>query len=310
MRAAHLTTVANLWATPLALDFRRRHIDGVSIGLIGFHAAVIVTIQHYNRGIAMQNFDRPVYAPYARSMDMSVDQGLRSFMLGVFNYMALGVALTGLAAYLVASLAVTGDASQAAARIGQNTYLTEFGRLVFVSPLKWVLMLAPIGFVFALSAGFERFSTSTLQLLFWVFCGVMGVSMGTIFLVYKLGSIVQVFFMTGASFAALSLWGYTTKRDLTGMGNFLFMGLIGIVIAGLVNLFLASSALQFAISCIGILVFAGLTAFDTQRLKESYYDGLELGEVQKLSIAGALSLYLNFINMFQMMLSLFGNRND
>ena len=258
----------------------------------------------------MQNFDRPVYAPYARSMDMSVDQGLRSFMLGVFNYMALGVAVTGLAAYLVAHFAVTGDASQAVARLGQDRFLTSFGHLVFVSPLKWVLMLAPIGFIFALSAGFERFSATTLQALFWLFCAVMGVSMGTIFLVYKIGSISQVFFMTAAAFSALSLWGYTTKRDLTGMGSFLFMGLIGIMIAGLVNLFLASSALQFAISAIGVLVFAGLTAFDTQRLKESYYDGLGLGEVQKLSIAGALSLYLNFINMFQMLLSLFGSRND
>lgn len=258
----------------------------------------------------MQNFDRPAYAPYARSMDTSVDQGLRSFMLGVFNYMALGVAVTGLAAYIIAHLAVTGDASQAVAQIGQGRYLTGFGYAVFVSPLKWVLMLAPIGFIFALSAGFERFSASTLQTLFWVFCAAMGVSMGTVFLVYKIGSIAQVFFMTAASFAALSLWGYTTKRDLTGMGNFLFMGLVGILIAGLVNLFLASSALQFAISCIGVLVFAGLTAYDTQRLKESYYDGLELGEVQKLSIAGALSLYLNFINLFQMLLSLVGQRND
>lgn len=260
----------------------------------------------------MQNYNGPAYTPYgARPMDMGVDAGLRSFMLGIYNYMALGVALTGVAAYVIASLALTSDPAAAVGQLsGTGRYLTQFGYIVYVSPLKWLLMLAPLGFVFAMSAGIERMSAGTLQILFWVFCAVMGVSMGTIFLVYKIGSIAQVFFMTAAAFGALSLWGYTTKRDLSAMGSFLLMGLFGIVIASLVNLFLASSALQFAISVIGVLVFAGLTAWDTQRLKESYYDGLELGEVQKLSIVGALSLYLNFINLFQMLLSLFGQRQD
>ena len=183
---------------------------------------------------------------------------------------------------------------------------------MFVSPLKWLFILAPLAMVFVISAGINRLQPATAQMLFWVFSALMGVSLSSIFLVYTHTSIVRVFFITAATFGALSLYGYTTKRDMTGIGSFLFMGLIGIIIASLVNLFLASSMLQFMVSVIGVLVFAGLTAYDTQRLKNDYIYGYasQGGAVaERAAIIGALSLYLNFINLFTLLLQLLGQRD-
>ena len=225
-----------------------------------------------------------------------IDQGLRSYMLQVYNYMATGLAVTGVAALGAFLLAF------------QNGQLTEFGTLLYVSPLKWVVILAPLAMVFFLSARIGKMSVSGAQTAFWVFSALMGLSLSSIFLVYTGTSITRVFFITAASFGALSLYGYTTKKDLSGWGSFLMMGLFGVIIAMVVNIFLQSSALQFAFSVIGVLVFAGLTAYDTQRIKEMYAAG-DLAEVMgRKAIMGALSLYLNFINMFMLLLSLFGNR--
>lgn len=226
-----------------------------------------------------------------------VDEGLRSYMLGVYNYMASGVALTGIVAYLTYMMAV------------QDGQLTGLGQALYASPLKWVVMLAPLGFVFFLGFRIQSMSVSAAQAMFWLFAAVMGVSLSSIFLVFTGQSITQVFFITAAAFGSLSLYGYTTKRDLSGWGSFLFMGVVGIIIAALVNLFLQSSALQFAISVIGVLVFAGLTAYDTQRIKDGYLMARGNAElVAKGAIMGALSLYLDFINMFVMLLNLFGSR--
>ena len=218
-----------------------------------------------------------------------VDEGLRAFMLQVYNYMGLGLALTGVVAFLVASTPAL--------------YQPIFG-----TPLKWVVMLAPLGFVFFLSFKIQSMSASAAQLTFWAFAAVMGLSLASIFLVFTGASIARVFFITAAMFGAMSLYGYTTKRDLSGWGSFLFMGLIGIIIAMLVNLFLQSAALHFAVSVIGVLVFVGLTAYDTQQIKEMYYE-LDASDVAtKKAIMGALRLYLDFINMFIMLLHLFGQR--
>ncbi|MGE8940785.1 Bax inhibitor-1/YccA family protein [Leptospira interrogans] len=257
----------------------------------------------------MAQFDNRYAVGTGAGTGVAVDAGLRSYMLTVYNYMAAGVALTGIVAYLVFSAAVTSDPAAGVAQLRSGTYLTEFGRLVFVSPLKWVLMLAPLAFVFFLSMRVYQMSVSAAQISFWLFAAVMGASLSTIFLVYTGASITRVFFITAAAFASLSLYGYTTKKDLSGWGTFLFMGLIGVIIAMLVNIFLQSSALQFAISVIGVLVFAGLTAYDTQRIKDGYYQVAGNAELAaKTAIMGALSLYLDFINMFTMLLSLFGNR--
>lgn len=235
--------------------------------------------------------------------DGVVDEGLRSYMLSVYNYMAGGIALTGVVAYLIFTQAVSVDPATGA------KVLTPLGQTLYASPLKWVIMLAPLAFVFFLSFRVMSMSVGAAQISFWAFAAVMGASLSSIFLIYTGQSITQVFFVTAAAFAALSVYGYTTKRDLSAWGSFLFMGLIGVVIAALVNLFLQSSALQFAISVIGVLVFAGLTAFDTQRLKDTYYEVAGSAELAtKTAIMGALSLYLNFINMFTMLLSLFGDR--
>ena len=224
----------------------------------------------------------------------ATDEGLRSFMLSVYNYMGLGLAITGLVALAVAS--------------SPAIYMP-----IFTTPLKWVVILAPLGFVMFLSARIHAMSVSAAQLTFWLFAGVMGISMASIFLVFTGESIARVFFVTAATFGAVSLYGYTTKRDLSGMGSFLFMGLIGIVIASLVNLFIGSTALQFAVSVIGVLVFTGLTAWDTQRLKEQYLGSLQYAGADiagKTAVMGALSLYLNFINLFTMLLQLMGNQRS
>ena len=215
------------------------------------------------------------------------DEGLRRHMLQVYNYMMLGLALTGIVAYVVGTTPAL--------------YAPIFG-----TPLKWVVMLAPLAFVFFFTFRIQAMSASAAQLTFWAFCGVMGLSMAAIFLVFTGASIARVFFITAGMFGAASLYGYTTKADLTKFGSFLFMGLIGIIIAMLVNLFIGSSALQFAISVIGVIVFTGLAAYDTQMIKETYAENAGVEANSKLAVFGALSLYLSFINLFQMLLQLFG----
>jgi uncharacterized protein len=263
----------------------------------------------------MSDLDRNYASPFGRAAGRidtaTVDAGLRAYMLRIYNYMTIGLAITGLAALGVYMAAVTGDPSAAVAKFG-NAYLTQFGYAMFVSPLKWLFILAPLVMVFVISAGINRLQPATAQLLFWVFSALMGLSLSSIFLVYTHTSIVRVFFITAATFGALSLYGYTTRRDMTGLGSFLFMGLIGVVIASFVNLFLASSALQFFVSIIGVLVFAGLTAWDTQRLKNEYIYGYASagGDIaERAAITGALSLYLNFINLFTLLLQLLGQRD-
>ena len=220
-----------------------------------------------------------------------LDVGLREYMLRIYNYMASALALTGIVAYVFAG------------------YL-ETNRALVHSPVMWLIILAPFGLVMLLSFGINRLSAAAAQGIFWLYAGLMGLSMSTIFLTYTGASIARVFFITAGTFAAMSLYGYTTRRDLSQMGSFLFMGLIGIVIASLVNLFLASSALQFAICVIGVVVFVGLTAWDTQQIKEMYYeaDGHEIAS--KKAVMGALRLYLDFVNLFMMLIQLLGVRRD
>jgi len=221
---------------------------------------------------------------------VDIDVGLRAYMLRIYNYMASGLALTGIVAYAAAA--------------------SGFYAQIAHTPLVWVVMLAPLGLVFWLSAGIGRMSAGTAQALFWVYAGLMGLSLAGIFLIYTGASIARVFFITGGTFAAMSLYGYTTKRDLSQFGSFLMMGLIGIIIASLVNMFIGSTALQFAISVIGVLVFVGLTAWDTQSIKEMYVASDDGQIAGKKSIMGALRLYLDFLNLFLMLLQLFGNRRS
>ena len=238
-----------------------------------------------------------------------IDAGLRAYMLRIYNYMVLGLAITGFAALGIYLISVTDDPASAAARLQNGIMLTAFGKAFFLSPLRWLVFLAPLGVVFFLTARINQISASGAQIAFWIYAGLVGLSLSAIFLVYTHTSIVRVFFITAASFGALSLYGYTTKRDLSGMAAFLVMGVFGIVIAMLVNLFLASSFLQFAISVIGVFVFAGLTAWDTQRLKSEYiYAAMDGHTMEKTAVLGALSLYLDFINMFTFLLQLLGNR--
>ena len=218
------------------------------------------------------------------------DAGLRSYMLSVYNYMASGVLLTGIVALLFAS---------------SSAFVP-----VMQSPLRWIIMLAPLGFIMVLSFGINRLSTGAAQALFWAFAVVMGLSMASIFRVYTGESIAQTFFATAAAFAGLSLWGYTTKKDLSGFGTFLIMGVVGLLVASIINIFMQSSAMAFAISVIGVLLFAGLTAYDTQKIKSmySYVAGTDM--MGKTVIMGALNLYLDFVNMFMFLLQLFGGRRD
>lgn len=260
----------------------------------------------------MAQFDRNFARAQAGVRDVyGVDEGLRSYMLSVYNYMAAALVITGLVAYALYTMTVTADATQAAQPVlalKGGLMLTPFGKTLFFSPVKWVLAFAPLIVVFLFAARIQQMSLTGAQLTFWVYAALVGASLASIFVVYAHGSIARVFFITAASFGALSLWGYTTKRDLSGFGSFLFMGLIGVVIASVVNIFLASSMLQFVISVVGVLVFAGLTAYDTQQIKESYYAGDGEATTGKKAIMGALQLYLDFLNMFLMLLSLFGNR--
>lgn len=237
-----------------------------------------------------------------------IDEGLRSYMLGIYNYMATALVITAVAAMGIANLATTNDPAQSVGSLN-GQMMTALGAAIYTSPLRWVVMLAPLAFVMVISFGINRLSKSAATGIFYAFAAVMGVSISWIFMVYTGASIVQTFFVTAASFGALSLYGYTTKRSLSGMGSFLMMGLFGLIIAMLVNIFMQSSALMFAINVIGVLIFAGLTAWDTQRLKHTYDTVAGNAElVAKSSIMGALSLYLNFVNMFMFLLSFLGNR--
>ena len=258
----------------------------------------------------MSDFNRNAYGRAGfggvAAPSAAIDPGLRSYMLSVYNYMSLGLAITGFAAIGAFMLAVSSEPTGVVAR---GMHLTQFGYALFASPLKWVVLLAPLGMVFFLSARIHKMSAAAGQIAFYVFAGLMGLSLSSIFLVYTGASIGRVFFITAAAFGALSLWGYTTKRDLTGMGSFLVMGLFGIIIASLVNIFIGSSMVQFVVSVLGVLIFSGLTAYDTQRIKEMYYELDDSDTMGRKAILGALSLYLDFINLFTMLLSLFGNRN-
>jgi FtsH-binding integral membrane protein len=240
--------------------------------------------------------------------DAAIDQGLRAYMLKVYNLMALGLVITALAALGTVWLATTGDPAAAVATLPNGKMLTSFGMAIYASPLKWVVIFAPLALVFFLGFRVHRMSLQAAQTTFWAYAALVGLSLSSIFLIYTSASIVQTFFVTAASFGALSLWGYTTKRDLTAMGSFLIMGVFGIIIAMLVNIFLQSSALQFAISAIGVLVFAGLTAYDTQKIKEMYFEGDDVLVAGRKAIMGALSLYLDFLNLFTFLLSFLGNR--
>lgn len=238
-----------------------------------------------------------------RSVDRAeFDAGLRAHMLRVYNYMASGLALTGIFAVIVFQMSVVTNAT------GQPVAFTQFGQTLFGTGLKWVVVLAPLALVFFLSARIHAMKSSTAQGIFWVYAALMGVSLATILFTFTYESIARVFFISAAAFAGLSLWGYTTKKDLSGWGSFLIMGVIGIVIAAVVNMFVGSSALQFAISVIGVLVFAGLTAYDTQSIKNEYAERFDAESKNKLAIYGALKLYLDFINLFIMLLYLFGER--
>jgi FtsH-binding integral membrane protein len=244
----------------------------------------------------MANYEnQPRYgATVSRGAAGLVDEGLRAHMLRVYNYMTIGLVLTGAVAYIVAN--------------------TEIGSIFFseegLSGLGWVAFLAPLGLVILMSFGINRMSVGTAQAVFWLYAALMGVSLAPILLIYTGASVAKVFFISAAAFGGLSLWGYTTSRDLTGWGSFLFMGLIGVVIAMVVNIFLASPAIDFAISAIGVVVFAGLTAYDTQKIKEMYYVGDDGTVAGRKAIMGALSLYLDFINLFLMLLRLFGNSRN
>jgi len=255
----------------------------------------------------MSDFDRNIAArgSYGAERAAVIDAGLRAYMVRVYNLMAGGIAFTGIAAWLTYQMA-GGDAIQIVA--GRVTGLTTFGQAVFGGFMPIVLMLATLGLVFFISFRIHKLQPTTAFTLFAVYAGLMGVALGSIFLAYTGVSITRVFFITAATFGAMSLYGYTTKRDLSGFGSFLLMGLIGLIVASLVNIWLASSAMQFIISCVGVLIFVGLTAYDTQQIKEMY-DVNDDGTVSgRKAIMGALRLYLDFLNLFIMLLQLFGDR--
>ena len=227
------------------------------------------------------------FAQGRASGQAQIDEGLRSFMLKVYNYMGLGLALTGAVAFFVSTSPALMQA-------------------IFGTPLQWLVMLSPFAFILVLSFGINRLRPATAQLLFWAFAGVMGLSLSSIFIVYTGTSVARVFFITASVFGAMSLYGYTTKRSLASWGSFLFMGLIGLFIAAIVNWFLASTALQYAIAAAGVLIFTGLTAYDTQRIKHSYYEGDTAAMAEKKAILGALHLYLDSILLFIMLMRFLG----
>ncbi|HEU5274982.1 MAG TPA: Bax inhibitor-1/YccA family protein [Xanthobacteraceae bacterium] len=277
----------------------------------------------------MANLDRNISA-FSRAMSPSetaaIDAGLRAYMLRVYNYMLIGVAITGVAALAVYLLSVTDDLAHAsyvlrAGRVipvpaglavqSSDVLLTGVGYMVFVSPLKWLIIFAPLALVLGLSFNAAAMRPAVAQALFWLYAALVGVSLGSVFLIYTHTSIARVFFIAAAAFGGLSLWGYTTRRDLGALGAFAAMGLIGIILAGLVNLFLGSSSVQWLVSVVGVLVFSGLTAWDTQRLKGEYLYGAMDGEIaERSAILGALSLYLDFVNLFTLLLEGMGQRDE
>ena len=237
----------------------------------------------------------------AQKSAVVMDEGLRAYMLKVYNYMATGILLTGIVALLTFKMSVEEISSA-------GIILTPFGGAIFNSGLKWVIMLAPLAVVFYMSFGINKMSASKAQTTFWVFAGLMGLSLSSLLLYYTGMSVTRVFFICSATFGAMSIYGYTTKRDLTKLGSFLMMGLIGIIIASIVNIFMNSPKMYFAISIIGVLIFVGLTAYDTQKIK-NMYSASDSGELMgKKAVMGALTLYLDFINLFIMLLRLFGQR--
>jgi FtsH-binding integral membrane protein len=258
------------------------------------HLYLVMRTMHQHGARIMAN--DPNFTPYPRSdagmsapgWSRDIDVGLRAYMVRVYGYMAGGLALTGMVAYATAS--------------------SGFYASIAGTPLFWLVILAPLGLVLALGFGINRMSAETAQVLFWAYAAMMGLSLGGVFLVFTGASIARAFFITAATFAAMTLYGYTTGTDLSRFGSFLFMGLIGIIIASLVNIFLASDALQFAISVIGVLIFVCLTAYDTQRIKEIYLS--RRADTGKEAVLGALALYLDFVNLFTLLLQLTGQRRQ
>tara|TARA_X000000368_G_C22908954_1_gene657657 strand:+ start:191 stop:946 length:756 start_codon:yes stop_codon:yes gene_type:complete len=231
-----------------------------------------------------------------------IDEGLRAYMLKVYNYMASGILITGFISLILFKLSVVTAAD------GSIAGLTGLGNTLYNSALMWVVMLAPLGVVFYMSFGIKNMSAAKAQGTFWVFAALMGASLSSIFLIYTGASITRVFFITAGTFGAMSIYGYTTKKDLTKLGSFLMMGLFGIIIASIVNMFMKSTMMYYVISIIGVLVFVGLTAYDTQKIKNMYFAS-DSGEIMgKKAVMGALTLYLDFINLFIMLLRLFGQR--
>jgi FtsH-binding integral membrane protein len=283
---------------PVVLEIRPAHRDIAGTGLSSLGAGMEFEMANWNDP---QTTRTPWGEPAASAGVVgaprvgTVDQGLRSYMLSIYNYMTSGVLLTGIVALLFSS----GGVNSPAARV----FLT--GGL-----LAWILMLAPLAIVFAMSFGANRFAKSTLQMLYWGFAVLMGLSLSTIFLVYTGGSIAATFFATAGAFAGLSLVGYTTKKDLSAFGTFLIMGVVGLIVASVINMFVQSPGLMWAISFLGVLIFAGLTAYDTQRLKVSYYTMRGTEWAGKMIVLGALSLYLDFINMFLFLLRFMGNSRN
>jgi len=261
----------------------------------------------------MSDFDRNAGVRWGQSVAQAgraeIDQGLRSFMLGVYNNMVIGLAITGLVALGTHMLAVTSDPSLAIAHMGRIG-LTSFGVAIYGSPLKWLIIFAPLAFVLFISFRIDKMAASTARSVFFLFSAAMGLSLSSLLLLYTGASVANAFFITSAAFGALSLYGYTTKRDLSPIGSFLIMGLFGLIIASVVNIFVQSSGFQFALSILSVLIFSGLTAWDTQSIKEMYYesDGYEIAT--KKSVNGALRLYLDFINIFTALLQLTGSRNN
>ncbi|WP_417269994.1 Bax inhibitor-1/YccA family protein [Celeribacter sp.] len=245
----------------------------------------------------------------ATGVSAQIDAGLRAHMNKVYGTMSVGLLITALAAWALSNLAVSATPSEY--MIGEGEYLTGLGQALYMSPLKWVVMFAPLAMVFAFGAAINRLSAAGAQTFFYAYAALMGISISSIFLVFTGMSITQTFLVTAISFAGLSLYGYTTKKDLSAMGAFLMMGLIGLIVASIVNIFLGSSALHFAISVIGVLIFAGLTAWDTQKIKTDYIahaHAMDSEWLAKSAIMGALNLYLDFINLFMFLLQFLGNR--
>ncbi|SFI60596.1 Bax inhibitor-1/YccA family protein [Jannaschia pohangensis] len=259
----------------------------------------------------MAQFDAYGTGTLSGARAAEIDQGLRAHMNKVYGTMSVGMLITFAAAWALSGLTVTNNPAEAVVQLNNGTLLNSLGASIYASPIRWVLMFAPLIFVFGFSAMINRMSAATAQLVFYAFAAVMGISISSIFLVFTGASIAQTFLVTSIAFAALSLYGYTTKKDLSGMGTFLFMGVIGLIAASILNLFLQSGPLMMAISAIGVLIFAGLTAYDTQQIKNEYVEHAVHGDQEwlgKSAIMGALRLYLDFINMFMFLLQFLGNR--